>query len=115
MLFLDAAGTLAVQLMNPGRRRFESGDNLNATDDEIRAAYQGFLTSWGHYSVDESAGKLRYRVEGSSFPNWLGTDQERSYELKGDRLTFTTPDHSAKNVRFQAIMQPRLNRARVAG
>ena len=41
--------------------------------------------------MDEAEGKLRYRVEGSLFPNWVGTDQERSYELEDDRLTFTTP------------------------
>ncbi len=91
VLFLDAAGTLAVQLMDPGRPNFESGDIRNGTDDEIKAAYQGFLTSWGRYSVDETSAKLRYRVEGSLFPNWIGTDQERSIELDGDRLTFTTP------------------------
>ena len=91
ILFLDARGALSVQLMNPMRPHFASGDNLDGTDDEIRAAYQGFLASWGRYSVDEAEGKLRYRVEGSLFPNWVGSDQERSYELKDDRLTFTTP------------------------
>ena len=91
ILFLDARGVLSVQLMDPMRPNFASGDNVNGTDDEIRAAYQGFLASWGRYSVDEAEGKLRYRVEGSLFPNWVGTDQERSYKLEDDRLTFTTP------------------------
>lgn len=91
MLFLDTGGVLSVQLMNPNRPSFESGDNFNGTDDEIRAAYRGFLAAWGRYSVDEAEGKLRYRVDGSLFPNWVGTDQERRYELEGDRLTFTTP------------------------
>ena len=91
ILFLDAGGVLSVQLMKPKRPSFESGDDLNGTDAEIRAAYQGFLAAWGRYSVDEAEGRLRYRVEGSLFPNWVGTDQERWYELEGDRLTLTTP------------------------
>ena len=87
VLFLDAAGTLAVQLMDPGRPNFESGDIRNGTDDEIKADYQGFLTSWGRYSVDETSAKLRYRVEGSLFPQ---LDRHRSRAI--DRAGWRPPD-----------------------
>jgi hypothetical protein len=32
-----------------------------------------------------------HHVEGSSFPNWCGTDREQFFELSGDRLTLMTP------------------------
>jgi hypothetical protein len=41
--------------------------------------------------VDERARTVTHHVEGATFPNWIGTDQRRTYELSGDRLTLSTP------------------------
>ena len=31
------------------------------------------------------------RIEGSTFPNWAGTEQQRPFSLSGDALTYVSP------------------------
>jgi hypothetical protein len=48
---------------------------------------QGFVAYTGRYSFDGD--RVVHHVELSLFPNWVGSDQERSVELAGDRLTLS--------------------------
>jgi hypothetical protein len=45
---------------------------------------QGFVAYAGRYSF--SGDRVVHHVELSLFPNWVGSDQQRSVELAGDRL-----------------------------
>ena len=87
VLFLDAAGTLAVQLMDPGRPNFESGDIRNGTDDEIKAAYQGFLTSWGPLQRGRNRRQAPLPGRGQPVPQ---LDRHRSRAI--DRAGWRPPD-----------------------
>lgn len=40
--------------------------------------------------MDESDQRVVHQVEGSSFPNWIGSRQERFYHFSGDRLQLRT-------------------------
>jgi hypothetical protein len=92
ILTFDSAGKLAAQLMNPHRANFASNDILHGTSEEIVGAYQGYVAFWGSYEIDEARTIMRYHVEGSLFPNWVGHPQERFFQFDGDRLTLkTTP------------------------
>ena len=90
-LMVDDEGNFSVQLMRPDRPQFSSGDIVRGTDDEVRAAYQGYIAFWSKIEIDTVKQVMTYQVEGSLFPNWVGHNNLRHYEFDGDRLTLTTP------------------------
>jgi len=90
-LMYDAGGRMSVQLMNPQRRTFASPDRLGGTADEVRGAFEGYLAYYGTYSVDPSAGVVTHHVDGALYPNHMGTDLRRSFQLSGKRLRLSTP------------------------
>ena len=89
-LLYDASGFMALQLMEPDRPKFASGDWLRGAPDEIQAAFEGCMAYYGTYAIDEPKNTVIHHVEGCSFPNWVGVDREQFFEFKGDRLTLTT-------------------------
>lgn len=90
-LIVDLEGNFTAQLMRTDRPAFAGNDLMRGTDDEIRAAYQGYVAFWAKIEVDEAAKEINYVVEGSLFPNWIGHRNLRHYEFEGDRLTLKTP------------------------
>ncbi len=86
----DANGHMSVQLMRGDRPRFDTDDLKMGSGDEVRAAFEGIVTYFGSYSVDEAASRVTHILEGCSFPNWEGTELARHYAIDGDLLTLTT-------------------------
>jgi len=84
-------GRYAAQLMRRDRPRFESGDQLTGTPEEIEASYKGCISYFGTYEVDHENGVIIHHVEASLFPNMEGRDQKRFFELSGNRLQLKTP------------------------
>ena len=91
VLTYTEAGHMDVQIMQGDRPRFASDDVAGGTFAEMSAALVGYSAYFGTYSVDESAGVVIHRVTGSLFPNWVGTEQRREIDLRGDRLTLSSP------------------------
>jgi len=81
-------GFMMVMLMTPRRRSGASGQVFEASARERAEAAKGFLAYSGRCEV--SQGKVVHRVDLSLFPNWVGSSQVRSFELKGGRVTFRT-------------------------
>ena len=90
-LVYDADGNMSVHLMRANRTSFVSGDRLKGTDQEVRAAFEGYHAYFGRYSVDDGAHTVTHQVLGGSFPNLIGTEQVRVFSLAGRRLTLSTP------------------------
>jgi Lipocalin-like domain len=67
-----------------GRARFAAADLLGGTTEKRARAVEGFVAYAGRYSFHGD--RVVHHVELSLFPNWVGTDQERSVERTGDRL-----------------------------
>lgn len=103
-LSINDNGTLSGQLMNPARPMFLSDDILGGTDNEIRAAYQGYVAYWGEVAVDAEAGTIRTRVLGSLYPNWIGQSQERFFTFEGSQLILKTPPILAKGVSVVGVL-----------
>jgi hypothetical protein len=83
----DPTGHLHVQLMRtPATPPFATGDDTKGTDQEVRAAYDGYVAYFGTYKVDEAQSKVIHRVEGSLMPSYTGTDQPRPIKIVGDEL-----------------------------
>src|SRR5438105_3788302 len=77
-------GTMAVAIMSANRPKFAAGDMLGGTTMEKDAAADTYLSYCGRYTL--LPGKVVHHIEVSFFPNWVGGDQERIFELDGDRL-----------------------------
>jgi hypothetical protein len=84
-------GHMSVHVMRPGRPGFASGDPRDATDEEIKAAFDGYVAYFGTYTVNDEERIITHHVIGSLFPNWIGQDQRRAFEFSGSRLTLSTP------------------------
>jgi hypothetical protein len=79
-------GRMSAQLMRPGTPAFQADNAQQATDEEKLAAYANFTSYYGSFRIDAEAGAVIHEVEGSTFPNMIGTDQVRYYHIDGDRL-----------------------------
>ena len=77
-------GRFSVTISRRGRAGFAAGDLLGGTTEEKAWAMESFVTYAGRYSFHGD--RVIHHVELSLFPNWVGTDQQRSVELSGDRL-----------------------------
>jgi hypothetical protein len=84
-------GNMSAIVIRKGVPRFASGDLLNGTDAEVRAAYEGLLSYYGTYTVNTEEKSVTHHVEGCSFPNWIGMGLTRFYAFEGTRLTLSTP------------------------
>ena len=82
------------------------GDLLRSTPEELRQAFDEYFGYFGTYTVDQDAGKVVFHVEGAAYPNYVGTDQQRSFAVDGNRLTIRTPPERAggADVTYTAIL-----------
>jgi hypothetical protein len=85
-LIYTADDFMSVLLMNPNRPSFSSDDPMAGTTDEIEAAFRGFDAYCGTYTIDEERATVTHHIQASKFPNWIGTDQVRSFERRDGRM-----------------------------
>ena len=83
-------GHMSVALMRSDCQRFASDNLTAATPDEVKAAFEGYLGYCGAYEIDEQERVIIHRIELSSFPNLVGTEQRRFFAFAEDRLTLWT-------------------------
>lgn len=88
LLMIDRTGHYSLQIYNTARVKFASNDKLKGTSEEYRDAVLGASIHFGTISVDPVARVFTLQVERSSFPNWEGRPQTRSYELKDSVLSY---------------------------
>jgi hypothetical protein len=79
-IMYDAHGNMAAQLSRGGRAKLSP----MPSEAERAAAYSGFLAYYGRYTVDAANGRVTHHVEGSTNPNWPGTDLVRYYAFSAD-------------------------------
>jgi hypothetical protein len=87
--FFDRSGQYIITVMRSDRANYASGAPWQGTAQEDKATADGTITYFGTYSVSEADNSIAIHIEGSSFPNWNGTDQKRFVAIVGDRLTLT--------------------------
>lgn len=106
MLMYDSKGYMSMLLMNPDRPKFASGDMMKGTLEEIKAAFEGFDAYCGTYIIDAEKSQVTHNLQGSKFPNWVGTAQVRFFEISGDTLRITAPPILAGGVQwsFEAVL-----------
>ena len=84
----DSAGRMAMQMIRRSDiPKFKSNDLAKATDAEIKAAFLAYGAYYGTYEVHQKEGLIIHQVEGNLFPNNIGNENIRYYEISGDRIT----------------------------
>jgi len=82
-------GYMFVAIMGPNRLKFAADDLLSGTTEEEAQAEETYVSYCGRYEFEGDT--VVHHVELSLFPNWVGGEQERLVDLRGDRLTLSTP------------------------
>jgi hypothetical protein len=95
MLVFDGTGRFATQIMAADRPKFASNNRMVGTPEEYRATSQGVVAYYGTYTVSEPDRIVTLHIERSSFPNWDGTDQKRSFSFTKDELRYTAASSTA--------------------
>ena len=98
------SGYMSGQLMRQGRPAFASGDQASGTPEEAQKALQGYVAYYGKYEVDVEQQTLTTHVEGSMFPNWVGSQQVRFYELSDTQLILKTPPIAFGDEEFTGLL-----------
>jgi hypothetical protein len=104
VLNYDVEGNMSVQLMRLDRQAFGANDQLKGTPEEVKSAFEGYVAYFGKYEVNEEKGTVTHRVKGSMFPNWVGSDQVRFFELSGARLTLRAPPIQVGGIALTALL-----------
>jgi hypothetical protein len=86
-----ADGHYAVEIYRADHTKFSSGGPLKGTPDEYKEALEGMSVHFGRYMVDPSRHTISFIIDRASFSDWDDTTQVRSYELKGDELSWRVP------------------------
>lgn len=84
-------GYMSVAIMRPDRTKFTSNNLVEATPEEIKTGFEGYIGYCGTYEVDDRENFVIHRLQLSWFPNLVGTSQKRYFEFSEHRLTLKTP------------------------
>jgi Lipocalin-like domain len=88
-LLYTAGRWMIAQLSTGDRGDLPTDDLFSGSDAERAEAFSSYLAYCGSYEV--TANVVVHRVTICSFPNWVGSEQTRHFEITGDRLVLRTP------------------------
>jgi hypothetical protein len=88
LMMLDRRGHVMMTISRRDLPSIAAKRRDAGTPEENKAILSGLLAYTGTYKV-EPEGVLTYHIEGSTFPNWIGTDQKRYFKLSGSDMTWT--------------------------
>jgi hypothetical protein len=91
LVIFTADGHYAVEIYRADRVKFSSGDKLKGTAEEYKDASLEMSVHFGRYTVDPAKSTISFHIDRASFPNWDDTTQVRTYQMKGDELTWKVP------------------------
>jgi Lipocalin-like domain len=103
-LIYDSHGHMSVHLATPDLTKCGTLDRRKCPDGAARSAFDNYLGYWGHFKVTAGGKSVMHIIEGASTPDWIGTSQERFFELSGDRLTLTTPMQQIAGVESKTVL-----------
>jgi hypothetical protein len=71
--------------------KFAANNRGMGTPEENKAVVQGSIAYFGTISCNAADKGCTFKVETSTFPNWIGATQKRPMTLVGDELRETNP------------------------
>ena len=106
-LLYQADGHMSAQVSTGSLLRFASDDPFELTAEEAREAWQRYFGYWGTFKVCTEENLVVHHVEGSSFSNWIGTEQVRHFRFEGAERLILETDLSSGH--FTLIWQRRID------
>ncbi|RRV10071.1 hypothetical protein EGJ27_00115 [Pseudomonas sp. v388] len=108
MLVFTADMHFVEVLTNGQTPHFGSNARGGGTDDENRRAMASSIGFFGTYTVNEQGHFSGNRVEGATFPNWVGavrTERDLQLRVEGERMyeTFIRPDGGRVTAEFMRV------------
>jgi hypothetical protein len=73
----------------PDLPKFASGNRNQGTADENKAIVQGSIASFGTYTISPDGKVLNLKIEGSTWPSWVGVEQKRNITVTGNEMKYT--------------------------
>lgn len=87
LAIFTADGHFVIVNINPETPKFAAKMRDKGTADENKAAVAGGIGLFGTYKVANK--QISMKVDGSTYPNWTGTDQKRDVlKLTADEFTW---------------------------
>ncbi|MCE4964114.1 lipocalin-like domain-containing protein [Staphylococcus haemolyticus] len=96
-------GYMSAQLMQQGRKAYESGDLHTGTKDEMAEAAHGYVAYSGRFELVEENSTVYHTMEVSMNPTWLGDTQPRLFELEGDTLSIVNGNVPNQKLVWQRV------------
>ena len=90
LLVCDGGGNMSAHVMRNDLPLFAAKDPARGTDAELRAAFEGYGSYFGTYTVDQARQTVTHQVRGAWYPNWIGHDQVRHFKFDSSRLSLST-------------------------
>jgi hypothetical protein len=88
----DANGRFFVMFARADLPKIASRDPMKTTPEENKAVMEGSIAYYGTYTVDETGKTITLRVDASSFPNQVGSEQKRTItSLTASELKLSNP------------------------
>ena len=89
-LIYEAGGHMSAQLSAATPKNFARKDVLHASDPdaspdafpETSKVRRRYIAYWGTFQIDPDRSQVIHHVEGSFFPNWIGTEQHRHFQFE---------------------------------
>ena len=90
---MDGSGRFAVVVTRGDLPKVASDNRTTATPEESQQIVHGSIAYFGSYTT-EADKTMVLQIEGTTFPNWVGVTQKRTYVISGDEMTLTNPTAS---------------------
>jgi hypothetical protein len=92
-LILTSADRYSLHLSRDALPAFAAGSRVRGTPEEIQAVVAGSVAHFGRFAVSDK--EINFHVETSTYPNWNGTLQKRTFAVVGDELKYSDAASSA--------------------
>jgi Lipocalin-like domain len=91
-LSFDANGHVSTIIVRSDLTKYATNNRMQPAPAEAVATVQGAIAYFGTYTVNEADRSYINHVEGSSYPNWNGTDLKQVVEsITADELRIRNP------------------------
>jgi len=85
-------GWMSVQIISPGRMKYDVATSDGGTDEQTLSAARGFFAYAGRFAVDEENAIVYHQLEFSLIPNWIGSTQKRYITKESENVLVLSAD-----------------------
>lgn len=89
----------------PHLPKFASNNRAAGTPEENKAVVQGSIGGYGTYKINPDKKSFTQKFEAASFPNWIGTTQQRLFTVSQNELRTTTRLSSTGKGRAELVFR----------